>query len=121
MRIDQFKARKIHFAGEQDGPPEQLLKRQLSEYLSCEREISSAYLVRLSYDADSSRKAALCLVGEATNARQIAESVETIFKALFRDSESLDILFLNDLQQREVNLVAKPFYKADGQEHCRPN
>jgi hypothetical protein len=121
VRFDPFTNRRIHFLGEQDGPPEQELKRQLSDYLRCEHEIKKAYLVQIAYDAASTPEVALCLVGEQTNLRQIVQCVETIFKELFQTTDSIEVLFLNELQRTEVNLVARPFYASDGADSCRPN
>ena len=121
MRIDKFTSRRIHFVCEQDGPSEQDLKRQLSDYLSCEHEIQKAYLVQIALDATSTPKVALCLVGEQTNTLQVVQCVGTIFKELFQTTECIEVLFLNDLQKSEVNLVARPFYVSDGSDSCRPN
>jgi len=122
MRLDPFTSRKVHFLGELEGPPVQELKRQLSNYLSCEHEIKKAYLVRITRDAASpAPKLALCLVGERTNAIQVAQTVGTIFKELFPGAENMEIVFLNDAQMREVGLLAQPFYSSDGTDHCRPN
>ncbi len=121
MRIDQFTSRRVHFLGEQDGPSEQDLKRQLSNYLSCEHEIEKAYLVRISYDATSPPKVALCLVGEQTNTLQVIQSVRTIFSELFQTTDGMEVLFLNELQKKEVGFAANPFYASDGTDTCRPN
>jgi hypothetical protein len=121
VRIEPFTNRRIHFLGEQDGPPEQDLKRQLSDYLGCEHQIKRAYLVQIAHDTTSTPKVALCLVGEQTNIRQVVQCVGTIFKELFPTAESIEVLFLNELQKTEVNLVARPFYVSDGADSCRPN
>jgi hypothetical protein len=121
MSIDPFTSRKVHFLGELEGPPVQELKRQLSNYLSCEHEIRKAYLVRIARDASPTPKLALCLVGERTNAIQVAQTVGAIFTELFPGAESMEIVFLNDSQMREVNILAQPFYASDGSDHCRPN
>ena len=121
MRIDPFTSRKIHFLGELEGPPVQELKRQLANYFSCEHEIRKAFLVRISRDASPAPKLALCLVGERTNAIEVAQSAITIFNELFPGAENMEIVFLNEAQIREVSLLAQPFYASDGANHCRPN
>lgn len=121
MRLDPFTSRKIHFLGELEGPPVQELKHQISNYLSCEHEIQKAYLVRINRDASPTPKLALCLVGERSNAIELAQTVGTIFKELFPGAENMEIVFLSDPQIREVSLLAQPFYTSDGSDQCRPN
>ena len=121
MTLDPFTSRKIHFLGELEGPPVQELKHQLANYFSCEHEIRKAYLVRIARDASPTPRLALCLVGERTNAIELAQTVGTIFNELFPGAESMEIVFLNEPQIREVNLLAQPFYAYDGSDHCRPN
>jgi hypothetical protein len=121
VRIDPFTSRRIQFLGEQDGPSEQELKRQLSDFLRCEREIQKAYLVQIARDATSTPNVALCLVGEQTNILQVVQCCGTIYNELFQSTECIEVLFLNELQRSEVNLVARPFYASDGSDSCRPN
>ena len=122
MSNDLFTNRKIHFLGELEGPPVQELKHQLANYFRCEHEIRKAYLVRITRDAASpAPRLALCLIGERKNSIQVAQTVGTIFKELFPGAENIEVVFLNDAQISEVNLLCQPFYASDGSDHCRPN
>jgi hypothetical protein len=121
LSADPFKTRKPRFLSEQDGPSEQVLKVHLTNYLTCVPDVERAYLVKVAQDRSSSYKAALCLVGGSAKAIEIAQSVGVIFRQFFQATENLDVVFLNDEQRGEVSAVANPFYKSDGQDHCRPN
>jgi len=79
------------------------------------------YLVQIAHDATSTPKVALCLIGEQTNTLQVVQCIGTIFKELFQTADSMEALFLNELQKSEVNLVARPFYVSDGSDSCWPN
>jgi len=84
-------------------------------------KFKKAYLVQIAHDATSTSKLALCLIGEQTNTLQVVQCIGTIFKELFQTADSMEVLFLNELQKSEVNLVARPFYASDGSDSCRPN
>jgi len=121
LRTEEFHVRRTQFLAEQNGPSEQELKRHLANYFSCVPDVDRAYLVRVAHEKSTDQKVALCLAGGKAKAIEIVQSVSAIFHALFQNSESLDVLFLSDEQKSEVNLIADPFYKADEEEHCRPN
>lgn len=121
MTSDPLASNKIHFLDELEGPPVQELKHQLCDYLSCEHQIRKAYLVRIRREASPPPKLALCLVGDRSNAIELAQTVGTIFKELFPGAENMEIVFLNDPQIREVSLLAQPFYVSAGSDQCRPN
>lgn len=121
MRTEEFRIQRIRFLAEQDGPAELNLKRHLASYLGCVPEVELAFLVRIAHKNLAGKGVALCLVGGKTRAIEIVQSVGAIFHELFQYTESLDILFLNEEQKREVNLTARPFYEADVIEHQHPN
>ncbi|KAA6462898.1 enhanced serine sensitivity protein SseB [Acidobacteria bacterium AB60] len=121
MSTDPFISHKIHFLGELEGPPVQEFKHQLSAYLSCEHQIRKAFLVRINREESPKPRLALCLVGERTNAIELARTVGAIFKELFPGADNMEVVFLNDPQIREVTLLAQPFYVSDGSDQCRPN
>jgi hypothetical protein len=121
LRTDEFNVRKILFLSEQDGPPEQVLKRCLTGYLSCVPAVELAYLVKVAHGESSGQQVALCLVGGSNDALQIAQSAETMFRELFRSTESIEVLFLTDEQRVRVSAIADPFYKGDESCRCEPN
>jgi hypothetical protein len=121
MTTDPLASNKIHFLDELEGPPVQELKHQLCDYLSCEHEIRRAFLVRIKREASATPKLALCLVGERTNAIELARTVGAIFHELLPGAQNMEIVFLNDAEIREVSLLAQPFYVTDGSDQCRPN
>lgn len=109
MKIDSLKASRITFICEQDGQVEKKLKRQL---ISCfaESKVRTAYLSRVSYGDSTEQRVALCLDSGGQNDEQVPKCVAEIVHSDFRQSESLDIIFLTETQLQEAALVASPFY-----------
>ena len=108
---EESKAQGISFLGEQDGIVEQDLKRRLASlFVETKIDIRRAYLIRIAYADNSIQKVALCLEGGGGKAKAIVESVGWLFRHVFNDSQSLDILFLTEAQVLEIGRIAEPFY-----------
>lgn len=99
----------LRFVGEQDGPPEQVLKAQLSEQFRASGEVQRAYLARIV--ADGADTVALCLCASRPDGA-IAAQVGVVFRSIFGAHEHLDILFLTSAQEFEVQGVCCAFYEA---------
>jgi len=100
----------VKFCGEQDGPPEQLLKNRLSEFFKRDRSVDAAYLARV--DVGGQTSVALCLKTQFGADKGLAEKIGTIFKTIFNAQAYLDIMFLNPAQQIELAQVCKPFFES---------
>jgi SseB protein C-terminal domain len=112
--MDDLKVSRVLFLGEQDGPVERQLKTKLIEHCFVSQgSVSSAYLARVSYQDTPGVTVALSLWGGKENAAAILECIGTAFRPLFRATEHLDTVFLDELQRQAVDKVAKPFYVAN--------
>ncbi len=112
--MDQFRSLKVLFLGDQDGAYERQLKMNLCRFLASAPQVSMAYLARVSYQETPGPCVTLCLLGGRGNAAKLVERVGVVFKELFDGKEHLDILFMSDIQAREIEKVAKPFYVRGG-------
>jgi SseB protein C-terminal domain len=103
----------LTFIGEQDGPPERLLKGELSELFSGHKNVLAAYLTRVHYADPTNVSVCLCL--SATNGvdEPLVEAVHTLFARRFNREVCLDIIFLRSSQKVELDAVCRPFYQCN--------
>jgi hypothetical protein len=102
--------KKILFLGEQDGAIERELKAKLTDCFTSKQTVSSAYLVRVSYEEAPGPLVALCIrCGEKPD-MELVECAGKVFSSLFNPREHLDILFLSETQVAEIEKIAQPFY-----------
>lgn len=99
---------KVEFTGEQEGPPEQLLKSRLTEFFQRDKSVLKAYLAKISIGKET--EVALCLKSQFGPDRGLAEKVGRVFQTIFNAKEHLDIIFLDSNQEEEVARVCKPFF-----------
>jgi SseB protein C-terminal domain len=104
----EMRVSSVQFLGEQDGPPERLLKNQLSEFFQRDKSVYSAYLARASLEGQES--VALCVKSQFGADRGLAEKIGAIFGMIFNAHEHLDILFLTDQQESELTKVCSAFF-----------
>jgi SseB protein C-terminal domain len=115
--LDRFRRRRpevrteprIEFLGEQDGPPERLLKASLAEELARVPRISAAYLARVGYQPQGQPGVALCIAGQRDDPA-LVDRLGQRFGAIFGSRAALDILFLTAEQEVEVRRVCTAFY-----------
>jgi hypothetical protein len=99
----------IRFVGEQEGPPERLLKDRFAELFRQDKAISTAYLTRADLGSGS---ISVVLGLRASGAdKQVVEKVGSIFASIFAGREHLDVLFLSEAQEAQLTQVCKPFFK----------
>ncbi len=98
----------VRFLAEQDGAPEQLLKRQLTELFRRHDHIQRAYLAQV--NAGDQVSIALCLKHLIGPDRDLVQQVGRIFSAVFNAREHLDIIFLNDEQESAIVKVCAAFF-----------
>jgi hypothetical protein len=98
----------VSFLGEQDGPPERDLKRELVRLFG---DVGAAYLAMVQY-ASGEQSVALCLASTPQAAQaDLAKQIFEAFQGMFGVSSHLDILFLRPDQEGQVEQVCKAFYK----------
>lgn len=106
--MQELQVLEIEFVGEQDGPPERLLKERLSELFVVDRQLERAYLARVRYAGESG--VALCLRNADEQNPKLAEAVGAIFGSIFGVHEHLDIVFVSEGQESGLRSVCRPFY-----------
>ena len=99
----------VRFVGEQDGPPEQLLKGRLSELFRQDKTIIAAYLARADIGSGSiSVVLGLRAIGRPD--KRVIGRVGAIFASIFAWQEHLDILFLSETQEVQLRQICRPFF-----------
>jgi len=112
-KSEEVCVREIRFLGEQDGPPEQLLKNRLTDFFRCDRTVSRAYLARVDFGEGKDASVVLGLRTQFGPDKGMIEKVGTIFADVFNAKEHLDIMFLTDSQEAELKKACPPFFSHD--------
>jgi hypothetical protein len=102
--------RLVEFVGEQDGPVEQQLKATLAAELATRPHVHRAYLAQVRYAPDGPHDVALCIRGAKDQA--VVEAAGACFARIFASNVHLDIMFLTDAQEQDVQRVCKSFFSA---------
>lgn len=106
----EIRVLEIRFLGEQDGPPEQLLKNRLADFFRRDRSVSRAYLAQVDFGEGKDTSVVLGLRTKFGSDKDIIEKVGTIFADVFDGKEHLDIMFLNDGQETQLSKACSPFF-----------
>jgi len=117
---EEFYVPEIRFLGEQDGPPERILKRRLTDCFSGDVNIIRAYMARASL-AGARTTVVLGLRTHAGPDHRIVNEVQSVFGSVFGSAEHVDIMFLTEVEEAEVAKVCQPFFEqgnADGIHQC---
>jgi hypothetical protein len=101
------------FVGEQDGPPERLLKGKLSALLDGHGNVLRAYLARAQYGNSKNILACLCLGVTGGADEPLVEAGHSLFAQHFNRAVHLDIVFPSLEQEEQLALVCKPFYERE--------
>lgn len=98
----------IEFVGEQDGPPERLLKERLSSMFVFHKQLKRAYLAQVRYASEGG--VALCVRSADERNQKITEVIGETFASIFGAHEHLDIVFVSETQEVALRNVCRPFY-----------
>jgi len=107
---EEIRVRKFQFLGEQDGPPERLLKDKLADLFRPDAGVQAAYLARVRYGDEEEVNVALAVRAVKPETRLVQE-VGGIFASLFRTDAHLDTVFLTPEQEFQLAKVCKPFFE----------
>ncbi len=108
QRPQEVRVPSVRFMGEQDGPPERLLKGRLVEFFRQRCDVRRAYLAQI--DAGGRPGVVLCVSSIFGPDRALAEKIGVIFAAVFDSREHLDIMFPNEEQEAALMKVCAPFW-----------
>lgn len=100
---------RIEFLGEQDGGPERKLKELLVALFQRRPAVRRAYLARVGFAPSAAPSVALCLAPSSAEGSTLVEEVRKEF-TFFSADAYLDILFLSEEQERDLQRVCPPFF-----------
>ncbi len=110
--VTQLRRPSFTFLGEQDGPVERTLKGRWLPILSARPEIRRAFLVRASYDGSSDVHVLLALCSSGGSDPSLVEALRVPYAAIFHRDCPLDMVFITQAQESQVDAVCPPFYTA---------
>ena len=101
---------RVEFLGEQDGPVEQQLKTALSREFAQAPQVLKAYLAKIGFQPAAQTSVALCLNAPGADQSAIVKRVSALFAQLFAKAVHMDILFLSNGQEADLQRVCSAFY-----------
>ena len=105
----------IRFVGEQDGEPERELKDAMSALFTNEPDVRAAYLALVVFSGVDQPQVVLCLASPENP--QLAARAGDVFTPMFGNGAFLDMLFLSEEQEGQLEKVCRPFYSLGRQAH----
>ncbi len=109
-KTEEVRVPEIRFLGEQDGPPERLLKGRLADFFRRDRSVNMAFLARVDFGEGKEASVVLGLRTQFGPDKGLVEKVGTIFADVFNSKEHLDIMFLTDAQEAQLRKACAPFF-----------
>ena len=108
---EQRQVPSITFVGEQNGPVEQTLKISFVDFFRRDQSVLRAFLAQVQFAGNPHVTIALCLRTQFGEDPGLAEKVGSIFSAQFKGDQFLDIVFLDEGQEKEVEQVCRSFFE----------
>lgn len=103
---------RVEFLGEQSGPIENTLKRELTLEFATRPDIRRAYLARVGFQPDAEPTVALCVCSKRPDDKSIVARVGDIFRRMFSKDAAPDVLFLSEQQDVDLARLCRPFYSS---------
>jgi hypothetical protein len=100
------------FIGEQDGDSERDLKACFSELFRQEVRVQSAYLTRAEHGDGTGIHVILAIRRRGGEDLSLISKLGKIFGDMFGSHEHLDMMFVGEDEERELQKVCLPFYRA---------
>jgi len=101
------------FIGEQDGDSERDLKACFSELLRQEAMVQSAYLARGEHGDGTGVHVTLAIRRRGGGDPTLISKLGKLFADMFGSHEHLDMMFVGEQEERELQSVCTPFYRAN--------
>lgn len=108
---EELRVPSLRFLGEQDGPPERILKEQLCRLFCRFSDLRSARLVRTEIEGPGTHTVCLCLDTGHGADKSLIDAINSIFRRLAPRNVYMDIVFVSAKQKDELIHVCKPFYE----------
>ncbi len=103
--------KKIVFIREQGGTPERDFKSTIIESLRENKNVLSAYLAQVDYGNSNDFNIALCVRSNVSNNSKLQKIIGKKFSLMFNTQEHLDIIFIREDQEIELQKICRPFYE----------
>ena len=104
----------LQFLREQNGEIECKFKSAIFSFFHGKITQVRAYLARVAYENEKNKfNVALCFRSE-NNQKFLLENSTRIFKNIFGVKEHLDIIFIDEFEERKLRKVSCPFYTSEG-------
>ena len=104
----------LQFLREQNGEIECKFKSAIFSFFHGKITQVRAYLARVAYENEKNKfNVALCFRSE-NNQKFLLENSTRIFKNIFGVKEHLDIIFIDEFEERKLREVSCPFYTSEG-------
>lgn len=112
----------IYFLFEQDGEVERDFKVALLPILTKYKKPIRAYLARVKYsENDDILNVALCFRTEGGLDEYILTNAVQLFKSMFGNREHLDVIFINQNQEKSLRIVCCPFFTSQDYQVISPD
>jgi hypothetical protein len=100
------------FVAEQDGVPERDLKAFFVELFRKQPTVERAYLALTEHGDGRGVHVTLAIRCSSGEDPSLISRLANIFSSMFGSHEHLDMMFIREDQERELQAVCKPFYPA---------
>jgi hypothetical protein len=101
----------VKFLGEQDGVPERELKVCFVELFRKQPTVERAYLVLAEHGDRKGVNVTLAMRCSSGDDHALIRKLANIFSSMFGSHEHLDVMFVKEDEERQLQGVCKPFYQ----------
>ena len=108
--LHQFSTSAVSFIGEQDGARELRLKEAISVLLDLSATVTRAYLVRASTGGITGGVMLGLVTHDKKESGKLALQMDRVFGALFNTEAHLEVVFLDDEGDAQIQRTCPPFY-----------
>ena len=99
------------FIAEQDGPPERELKARFVELLRQQPRVERAYLALAEHNDGTGAHVILALRCSCGEDASLIGNLADVFSSMFGAHEHLDIMFIQEDEERQLQAICAPFYR----------
>ena len=101
----------VRFVGEQDGPSERRLKECFVEHFRKQATVERAYLALADHGDGKRAHVTLAIRSSSGEDPTLIRKLQSIFSSMFSSHEHLDMMFIQEDEEHQLQGVCKPFYQ----------
>lgn len=114
QRPKQLTPQTTRFVAEQDGPPERDLKARFVELFREQPTVERAYLAVAEHDDGTGAHVTLAMRCSCGEDPSLISKLADVFSSMFGSHEHLDMMFIREDEEHQLQTVCAPFYRASG-------